>query len=273
MKILLAYFSATGNTAAVAREIKTQLSEMGGQVDEWDITTPAGRSQDRDLSPYEAFVFGFPTYAMRPPRLAREWLATLEGGGRKCATFFSFGGFGVEPCHYTTKKILDQRGFRLAASAQFLGAHTFNLGGWRAMAGRPDESDFQTAREFASRSFQRFSGQDQDLIGPLREPEVSEAELDALETRRFVVVSQLPTRAGRECSLCGICEEMCPSGAMDAERGEADREKCLTCFRCLANCPEEALSVNDLSPFWPKKLSLDGVTEEELRLKKSRILL
>jgi len=273
MKILLAYFSATGNTAKVAKAIGSKLSKLGHEVREWDITTPDERGTGLNLDSYQAFVFGFPSHSSRAPRLAREWLETLEGGGRKCATFFTFGGFGIDPCHSTTKQILDRRGFKLAASAQFLGVHTFNLAGWRAMAGRPDETDFEVAEEFASVSHRRFTGQDPALIGPLKEPGLSEEKLDEMEGGRYKLVSQLPTREGRECSLCGICEEICPSGAMDAERGEADKTKCIVCLSCLANCPEEALKINDLSPSWLAMLERTKLSPEELSLKKSKIIL
>ncbi len=273
MNILVAYFSATGNTAKVAKAVGSKLSELGHEVAEWDITTPDERHKGLNLDSYQAFVFGFPSHSCRAPRIAREWLETLEGGSRKCSTFFTFGGFGIDPCHYTTKQILDRRGFKLAASAQFIGVHTFNLGGWRAMAGRPDRTDLEAAEEFALKSSQRFTGQDPALISPLKEPGLSEEQMDEMEGRRYQMVSQLPTREGRECGLCMTCQDMCPAGAMDAEKGEADKDKCIVCLRCVANCPEEALKINDLSSFWSVMLERFKVSEEELNLKKSRLLL
>jgi len=106
-------------------------------VEELDITTPEARQPSLDLTSYDGVFFGTPVHACRTPRLVREWLAKLDGQGKKCSTFFTYGGFTVGPVHHTTRQILEKSDFTLVSSAQFLGAHAFNLGGWKAMEGRP----------------------------------------------------------------------------------------------------------------------------------------
>ena len=39
MKVLVVYFSATGNTAKMAKVIKESFIELGVEVDEYDITS------------------------------------------------------------------------------------------------------------------------------------------------------------------------------------------------------------------------------------------
>jgi len=273
MKLLLAYFSATGNTAQIAGIIKTSLVALGAEVDELDITSYADRRESVDLTPYQAVIFGAPIHSNRAPRIVRDWLNTLNGEGRKCATFFTYGGFGVHPTHYSTRTILEARNFVLVASAEFLGKHTFNLAGWSAMTTRPDEADFEVAREFAEKIYPRFTGEDPGLVGPLEKTNRTDKELDEFEKFRFKAVQQLPTRNGAECSMCLICEDLCPTHAMDAQQGAADPERCIVCLRCLANCPEGVLHVNDLRELWQFKLQGENETAESLNQKKSRIYL
>lgn len=40
------------------------------------------------------------------------------------------------------------------------------------------------------------------------------------------------------CSSCGLCETLCPVGAI---RNGRIRLNCIRCLRCLTNCPEKAL--------------------------------
>ena len=271
MKVLILYSSATGNTAKMATVIKERFVEAGGKVTMSNITSYTNRQEKIDLAPYDAFVFGSPVHSRRAPRVVREWLRTLDGQGKKCSMYFTYGGFGVHPAHYSTREILEEQHFRVVSSAAFLGQHTFNLGGWKAVEGRPDEPDFDMAKAYVERTYKRFTGEDERLLGELEKTEHSEEKLDSIEAMRFKVVTQLPTRGDEECGMCLVCEELCPTGAMEAESGEADKEKCIACLACVANCPENVLKINDTSPSWSFKLEKEKVTEESLNEQKSKI--
>ena len=60
MKILLVYFSATGNTARIAHVIGEKFTELGGIVDKSDITPRAVRTAGTILEAFDAIVFGAP---------------------------------------------------------------------------------------------------------------------------------------------------------------------------------------------------------------------
>jgi flavodoxin/ferredoxin len=271
MKVLILYFSATENTAKIAKVIEEKFKEKGARVTMSDITSYTNRQEKIDLAPYDAVVFGSPVHSRRAPRVVREWLRTLNGQGKKCSMFFTYGGFGVHPTHYSTREILEEQHFRVVSSAEFLGTHTFNLGGWKAMEGRPDEHDFEVAKAYVERTYKRFTDEDEGLLGELEKTEFTEEQLDSVETSRFKVLTQLPTRSGEECSMCLDCEELCPTGAMEAESGEADKEKCIACLACVYNCPDEVLKINDMSHSWSPKLDMDKATEESLKEQKSKI--
>ena len=273
MKLLLCYFSATGNTAKMAEVLGSELRRLGAEVEERDITPLSDRSVTVDMEPYQAFVIGAPIHSWRAPRVVRDWLRTLDGKGKKCAMFFTYGGFQVPPTHYSTKQILEEQGFVVVSSAEFLGAHTFNLGGWRAVEDRPDASDFEVAKEYARNTYARFTGEDPGTLGEMEKTVHTEEQLDSIETFRFKTLTQLPTRQGEPCSMCMICEESCPTGAMIAEAGEAQHGRCIACLACVANCPEDALKINDMKHIWAHKLEMEKVTEDSIKQKKSKIYL
>ena len=264
MNILMICFSATGNTARVGTVIREHLVRLGASVDVLDITPFSSRQEWPDLNRYPAVLVGAPIHSHRAPRVVRDWLAGLDGRGKKCATFFTFGAFEIHPTHHDTRRTLESVGFDLVGSADFPGKHTFNIGGWRAVANRPDKRDFDLAREFADRAWPRLTGKDPARPGPFDPSENTERELDDMEKFRFMVVTQLPTRQGRDCSQCGTCEDLCPTGAMNKETGEADPGLCIACLACVDSCPDEALSINDLTPVWQVKLEMEGKTEDDL---------
>jgi ferredoxin/menaquinone-dependent protoporphyrinogen IX oxidase len=271
MKIVMAYFSATQNTAKIGEVIRNRITELGAEIDTLDVTTPPGRETVFDMASYQGAIFGSPIHFMRAPKIFREWLGGLEGKGKPCALFFTYGGFQVHPAHKTTADILSRNGFRIVASAEFPGKHTYNIVGWQAMVDRPDESDLKVAREYAEVIYNRMAGLDPDSVGELPMGLHTLEELDKMEAN---VPQLFPRRPGREeadCEMCMLCEEMCPTGAMDAETGEADANACMFCLRCTQVCPEEAISFVDLSEFFSHKMEMDKETPESLRKKESVI--
>ncbi len=273
MKLALVVFSATGNTAKFARKIKGYFKSLGMDTDVYDITARANRQEPMDFKAYQGVVFGFPVHSLRAPKVVRDWLCTLDGHGKKAALFFTFGGFSVHPAHHSTQKLLADSGFNLVASAQFPGAHTFNLGGWQAFADRPNATDFTLAKEYAGAVVQRFTGKDTGVLGDLDPGNYSQEQLDVFESLRFKIITRLPGRKDRDCRMCMACENACPAGAMDAVAGRADPEKCIACLGCVANCPDKALSINDTRPFWAIKLDMGKTSEQELNQQQGKIYL
>ena len=273
MKVLFCSFSSTGNTSKVGDVMVQRLESLGAEVDRIDAARPFVRQKPVDMTPYQAAVFGSPIHSMRAPRVLRDWLKTLDGQGKKCAMYFTYGGFQVHPAHYTTASILEESGFEVLASAEFPGAHTFNLNGWEAMVGRPDESDLEVARAYAEIIWKRFTGQDQGKVGGLDRGPYTEEQLDTFEGFRFKLVQQLPTRKGEDCQMCMICEDVCPTGAMDAQKGQARSDICMVCLACVKQCPDQVLKVNDLTAGFKLKMSHDGETLETLAKKKSKMYL
>ena len=270
MKLLILYFSATGITGKIAKVIGETFVKMGGQVSMYDITPHANRQKIIDLMPYHAVVFGVPIHSWRAPKVVKDWIKTLNGQGKKCSTFFTYGGFGIHPIHYSTGQLLGHQNFIIVSSAEFTGFYSFNRRGRRAMEDQPDESCFEMAKEYAIKTYKRFTGEDKAI---LETTHYTEEQLDSLESFRFNVLTQLPTRGGEDCSMCLICEESCPTGAMKAKSGDADKEKCIACFDCINNCPENILKINDISDSWSFKIEIEKITGESMLKQSSKIYL
>ncbi|MFX0063364.1 MAG: EFR1 family ferrodoxin [Candidatus Hermodarchaeota archaeon] len=267
------YFSATGNTAKIAKVIKEQLKALDVEVKDYDITSYSDRLKPLDLTPYDAVIFGFPVYANKAPHVVREWLTTLNGMGKKCSMFFTYGGVFVDRVHSSTRQILERQNFEVVSSAEFLGAHSFNVAGWNLIKTRPNASDFMIAQEYASRTYKRLKGEDPssfDLFKSLPEVESQPKPATKSKSPDF---RHYPTREGQECSMCRTCENLCPSGAMNADTGTVSGDFCMLCFRCITNCPDQVLQIEDLRSIWQNISARTGLTEEIIEKKVSKIYL
>ncbi len=62
--------------------------------------------------------------------------------------------------------------------------------------------------------------------------------------RRFFIVEPKWIRDG--CSLCSLCVDSCPVGAMTLadDRVTIDRDKCIECFCCYELCPDDGIKIH-----------------------------
>lgn len=243
-------------------------------IDSFDITSLSARLKKLDLDSYEGIFFGFPIYALRAPRILVEWLNSLDDGKRKkLSTFFTYGGVIVGLAHHDMKNILEEKNFQVVSSGEFLGAHTYNLSGFKLMVGHPNQDDLDIAKEYAEKTYKRFIGEDNGLI-ELPPPEYSVGFVNRLRSaEQRMVKSEHPSRRGEACSMCRKCEEECPTGAMDAESGEANTRKCVACLRCLANCPDNALKFPDIAERHEMAKKVLKLTSEMIENRKSKYYL
>ena len=48
----------------------------------------------------------------------------------------------------------------------------------------------------------------------------------------------------RDCNSCGLCGEKCPVQAIDRSNPRhTDRDRCISCMRCVSICPRSARKV------------------------------
>ena len=54
-----------------------------------------------------------------------------------------------------------------------------------------------------------------------------------------------------DCTSCGRCSRICPTGTIDADKDYAsDPAECTVCFDCAAECPVDAIHFKSHSPVW-----------------------
>jgi ferredoxin len=274
LRIALAYFSATDVTRTYAGLLGEELSKKGCTVQLFDVTSFSSRHVGLSVAEFDAFLFGFPVFADFAPSVINDWIPTLDGQGKKCGMFFTYGGRTTGYAHFHTKLLLEGAGFRVLFSAEFLGRHSFNVGGWHALPDRPDEGDFAVARSYAALAVDRFLADAPPAIA-LQKPFGYEANMRMRQDgeRSDIRGWSHPFRSAPECSMCRECETECPTQAFDADTGQADPRKCIECMRCVYICPDRVLGVDPrMKEAWPAFLEYFHLTKEMMGQKKSKII-
>jgi len=269
MNIAIIYFSATGITETIANHISAILKREGNSVKLKNIITLDSRQFQYDFLEFDSYIFGFPVFGGRPPTVAEDWMRTLDGRNRKCSMFFTYGARDLEWAHQVTYYLLTQANFQVVLSAEFIGKHSFNVAkGWSLAEGRPNQLDFDIAKEFALQSIKRFQKESDFSI------DLSEFTYKPKKTResRGPWAKFYPSRGKDDCSMCYLCEKECPVKAFDVISGKTNRKLCIQCMHCVTICPDKVIHISEVSRFFKKFINHWELTEDLVEKKRSKII-
>jgi ferredoxin/flavodoxin len=267
MSTNITYFSGTGNTLAVARDIAERL---GAGL----ISIPNAMSRATLVIDADALGLAFPVYHKSIPLILKRFVERLEG--LEDTYVFAVSTYGDTPglAMEHLGQLVQSRGGTLAAG---FGVHMpYNYvtpspvlrGFFRSftlrevpiakqealLAAAPEKAEQIAAsvRARESGTFEATSDILTRLTDALNLPEVlakpiwlkiagvdEPTELSFLESRQLM---DQAFRADERCNGCGICARVCPVGNVEmVEDRPVWQHRCEQCFACLQWCPQEAI--------------------------------
>ncbi|WP_027369216.1 EFR1 family ferrodoxin [Desulfocurvibacter africanus] len=235
--VKLVYFSPTGTTQAVARSIAQGMNP--GSLEAIDITRPEARRQPLLTSENELLVVAVPVYMGRVPALVTEWLNALQAHDTPTVCVVVYGNRAYEDALLELKTILTQCGCIPIACAAYIGEHSFSSSETPVAQGRPDKADLSHAQAFGQRIREKLQAiasisQIPDVHVPGIYPYTRDSKLWTVD---FIAVND-------QCTHCGLCAEVCPTGAVDPHDSSLiQQEICITCCACIKSCPQSARSM------------------------------
>ena len=235
-KIWAVYFSATGTTKKIVTCIADSLA--GCAAEQFDFTLPGSREKRAVFTKDDVVVFGVPVYAGRVPNVLLKYLNTIEGGGAKAVPVVLYGNRNYDDALIELCRILEADGFDLAATAAFIGEHSFSR---KLAAGRPDEKDMKIAAEFASEI-------DLTGTGPVKVKGENPIRGYYQPRDRYgnpINILKVKPKTSDACINCGLCARVCPMGSISPEDVSCFTGICIKCGACVKKCPVGAKYYDD----------------------------
>ena len=232
--VKLVYFSPTRTTKQVLEGIAQGLG--ASDVTSVDLTLPEADPAETVVLDADLVVIGAPVYGGRIPPAAMQRLQSLRGKDTPAVLVAVYGNRAFEDALLELSDWSQMAGFVPVAGGAFIGEHSYHTVSTPIAGGRPDAADLATAAAFGSAVRQRL----EDVI--------ASAELVPVSlpgNRPFRALhkgaSRAPVTHADLCTLCGLCAEACPTGAITVGDAVVTRaEDCILCCACVKVCPTDA---------------------------------
>ncbi|MFW6104832.1 MAG: EFR1 family ferrodoxin [Candidatus Bipolaricaulota bacterium] len=254
MKVLILYFSGTGNTKFIAEKIYRKLEEREYTAEVSSVET----FPQKDVDDYDFLVFGYPVHGYEMPSFLKSYLGDLSLPRSNGVIVYSTMGYSGGNSLRRTSDILGTEGFKVVGSEEFRMPGNDGL----IISGK----DSDTVREVLDTDYNRSPVINEKVssiaqrIGELAGDEVDESEVLKPE-KKFTYVLLTPLmklvfylfekifvgkfRADESCVECGLCEEICPSDNIELNNGKVVfGDDCYFCLRCINQCPVEAIQIS-----------------------------
>lgn len=252
MKVLVLYFSGTGNTAYVGKYMAERLRCEGCEVKVASI-----EAVDKSIIvEYDYLIFGFPVYACDVPLFIQNYLKELPLTINKSVFIYCTKAIasGVSLVH--AQKIFEKNGYCT------MGLADISMPGSDGLAFMKKDSSM--VLKIQNRDFGNLP--EANLIVEKLMKVQKSVELGE-DISKYKVISKIGAGkkivgqiliktypffennlkkkfwANDRCIKCKKCEKICPSHNIKVkERVEFD-DKCYLCMRCIHQCPVEAIQI------------------------------
>jgi Pyruvate/2-oxoacid:ferredoxin oxidoreductase delta subunit len=233
MKTIIYWFSGTGNSLAVAKELAKQCGDAE--------LVPMAKALRKPPPSAERIGLVFPVYAFCPPALVARFVAKLNASPD--SYIFSVITYAGSPGGTLTvlRRLLQKRGFDLAASWGVKMPENYPPFG-----GAPAPEKQQTVNAAAAERINKIAAELQQ--SPRGRYEKTKAVWKIVSRMMFPVFQKRAARAARsfradrKCNGCCICTRVCPVNNVAMVDGRPSwMGHCEQCYACFHWCPQKAV--------------------------------
>jgi len=236
METIIYYFTGTGNSLKIARSLSENLEdcELIPIAKVWEMENLASKSEN--------VGFIFPLYYSGLPKIVDDFIKKIDLS--KSNYFFtvitSTGDINEQPLQQL-EKILKTKAKRLSAGFYVTMPNNYIIG-YDVDSEERQKECFEKAIKEVELISEILNVKRENLNQDIFKKDVSRSEGINREFREEVNESDKSFYADDNCSMCGICEDICPVNNIILIEGIPQwQHKCQQCLACINFCPEKSI--------------------------------
>ncbi len=255
MKILILFFSGTGNTFWVAMELQKALAAMGADCRIHSLESPQIRSAESRNSMIlsaEHIVLAFPVYGSDMPSNMKRVLAEMPlfDNKKNLSILCTQAHFSGDANSFFIRD-LERKNCRIIQSRQFDVCTNFNVGIFPFRYAKPPKQEkLEQIKQKAVLKIDEMAKGILDGKIVIEGRRIYQILLGGIQRTVFRMTESGMTKAFKfypdKCIKCGFCARECPTGNISLILDEASPrvqwgKNCLYCLRCYNFCPSLAI--------------------------------
>lgn len=240
---MVLYFSATGNTEFIAKELAKRID------DECVNLLPRIKAQDfTPISSEKPFIICAPVYVCEIPRFMAKFLKKLPFSGSKDVYFILTSGGYCGPSGRFLKKIFKAKKMVCHGHAEFKMPRNYVASNAYPMLEK------EQVEERITQSYQHLEQVSADILAGNK--------LSARHVFFFETLITLPLNpvwckyklkakdfyATDKCMGCGKCAKLCPLNNIQiVDKKPVWSDQCTHCMACIGNCPVKGIEYGNIT--------------------------
>ncbi|TCK98521.1 ferredoxin [Natranaerovirga hydrolytica] len=251
-KAIIYYFSGTGNTWWLSKELKKQLNLNNWEVDYFSIECIQTIDILTQIKDVHHIIFGFPVYGSTAPRPMLNFIHNFpKANHSQSISVFATQALASGDTAYFVGKQLIQKGYCLNQTMHFRMMNNLHLPKFRFYPPKNDDRVISLHHKNLPKikKLALYITQNEKvlhgkyslgiIIGAFQRSHID--KLIHTAGKRFTVDTS-------RCINCDQCIKICPTKNIVGSNNTYDFKKnCVFCLRCYSQCPTHAILIGEHS--------------------------